>query len=209
MRIEVIDLGQATYAEAYAIQQQRLEQVVEGAQPSALFLVEHPPVLTLGANFHEENLLLSPDEYRARGIDVVRTDRGGDVTYHGPGQLVAYPIVNLAERGKDLHQYLRDLEEVVIWALNEYELDGYRFPPNTGVWVNQRKICAIGIKVRRWVSMHGLALNCDVDLEPFGLIVPCGIRGHGVTSLTAEGCLGATVSDAKTVLAEGFARHFA
>lgn len=191
MKFNVSDLGRLSYTDALAIQQATLEKVVSGEEPSTLLLVEHYPVLTLGASFHEENLLFPIAEYERRGIEVHRTDRGGDVTYHGPGQLVAYPIFNLEEVGKDLHKWLRNLEECVITMLLSFGLEGYRFPPNTGVWVNERKVCAMGIKVRKWVSMHGLALNCDVDLTPFGMIIPCGIRGHGVTSLSQE--LGRTV----------------
>lgn len=117
---------------------------------------------------------------------MVATDRGGDITFHGPKQLVAYPVFDLKRLGQDLHRWLRDLEETVIRTMQVFDLEGYRFPPHTGVWIDGRKACAIGIKVRRWVSKHGIALNCDNDLSPFDLIVPCGIQGFGVTSLSQE-----------------------
>ena len=174
------------YDEAWALQRRLVEEILAGGEETIL-LVQHPPVLTLGAAFHAESLLLSEDAYRARGIEVVRTDRGGDVTYHGPGQLVAYPLVDLSRRGRDLHRYLRGLEEAVIGVVGSLGLRGGRSPANTGVWVGNRKVCAMGIKVRRWVTMHGLALNCDVDLAPYASIVPCGVRGdYGVTSLSRE-----------------------
>jgi len=156
---------------------------VAGSLPDSLLFVEHPPVLTHGASFQSSNLLLTPEQYLARGIDVVQTDRGGDVTYHGPRQLVIYPIFHV---GSDLHQWLRRLEQTIIDVLLQFGLEGYRFPPHTGVWTRERKIAAIGIRVSRWISMHGIALNCDNDLAPFSLIIPCGIQGYGVTSLSRE-----------------------
>jgi lipoyl(octanoyl) transferase len=189
---EVLDLGHVAYQPCADIQLRILNEVVAGTRPSTLIFVEHDPVLTLGANFHPENLLLKPEEYEANGIQVVRTDRGGDVTYHGPGQLVIYPIFNVALLGKDLHKWLRDLEETMLSTLDSFGLQGQRFPPHTGAWVGDNKIAAIGIKVRQWVSMHGIALNCNNDLAPFETIVPCGIASHGVTSLTNE--LGRTIS---------------
>ncbi len=194
------DLGLVPYEEAWSLQRALVEEVLAGGEETVL-LVEHPPVLTLGAAFHVENLLLSEDEYRARGIDVVRTDRGGDVTYHGPGQLVVYPLLDLSKRGKDLHRYLRSLEDAVIETVAHLGLPGSRNPANTGVWIDNRKLCAMGIKVRRWVTLHGLALNCDTDLAPYETIVPCGVRGdYGVTSLSKELGRRVTVDEAKPVL---------
>lgn len=188
------------YEEAFALQRQIVDDVLAGGDETIL-LVQHPPILTLGAAFHVENLLLSEEAYQAQGIDIVRTDRGGDVTFHGPGQLVAYPILNLTERGKDLHRYLRALEEAVIETVAHFGLQGERNPVNTGVWIGNRKICAMGIKVRRWVTMHGLALNCSTDLSPYETIVPCGIRGdYGVTSLSQELDREVTVDEAKPIL---------
>lgn len=203
-----VDLGRLGYEEAWARQREIADGVVQGTQPDTLLLVEHPPVLTLGANFHEENLRLSREVYAARGIEVVRTDRGGDVTYHGPGQLVAYPIFNLERHGRDLHQWMRQLEETVITVLGDYGLAGRRFPPHTGAWVGDVKIAAIGVKIRRWVSIHGLALNCESSAEAFDLIVPCGIRGYGVTSLTEQLGRTVTVDEVKPKLVHAFQRVF-
>ncbi len=210
--MRVIDLGRMGYEAAWDVQREVAELVLSGAE-DALLVVEHDPVLTLGAAFQESNLLLPADEYRSRGIDVVRTDRGGDVTYHGPGQLVVYPVFDLNRHGRDLHRWMRGLEEAVILAVGEFGLAGWRFPPHTGVWVGDpgtgaRKVAAIGVKVRRWVNLHGVALNCDADLSPFGLIVPCGIQGFGVTSIAQETGRTVTVEDAKAPIERAFRATF-
>ncbi|MCW5942044.1 MAG: lipoyl(octanoyl) transferase LipB [Fimbriimonadaceae bacterium] len=204
--MEVVDWGRVSFREAYERQVAYVEEVQRGVRPDTLVFVEHDPVFTLGANFHEENLLLPRDEYAARGFEVVATDRGGDVTYHGPGQLVAYPIFDLNRRGRDLHRWLRDLEEVVIRTLAEFGIEGRRLPPHTGVWVGDRKIAAIGIKVRRWVSFHGIALNVTNDLSPFDLIVPCGIRGFGVTGMAELMGVRVNVAVVRAALAGAFRR---
>jgi lipoyl(octanoyl) transferase len=208
MNFDVLDLGRMAYAPCVEIQRTLIEEVIEGSRPNSLLFVEHDPVLTLGASFHEENLLLPIGDYEKVGIEVVRTDRGGDVTYHGPGQLVIYPIFNLSETGKDLHKWLRDLEETMLVTLAAFGIDGRRFPPHTGAWVEDRKIAAIGIKVRKWVSMHGIALNCSNDLRAFDLIVPCGIKEYGVTSLSAELDREIKIQEAKPVVENAFARVF-
>jgi len=204
----VLDVGRLGYLEAWDLQKRIASQVQAGVLDDTLMFVEHPAVLTLGANFHEENLLLTREEYAERGIEVERTDRGGDVTFHGPDQLVIYPIFDLKRYGKDLHKWLRDLEETVIVAIRAYGLEGYRFPPNTGTWVNGRKIAAIGIKVSKWVSIHGIALNCSNDLEPFEAIVPCGITDYGVTSISEEAGRKITIEDAKPQVIAGFETVF-
>lgn len=203
----LIDLGLMDYRQAWDVQKQTAEEVLAGG-PDTLIFVEHPMVLTLGANFHEENLLLSVDEYARHGIQVTRTDRGGDVTYHGPGQLVQYPIFDVSRHGKDLHRWMRDLEETQLRILTGLGLEGYRFPPHTGAWVNGRKVAAIGVKIRRWVSLHGIALNCDNDLRPFEMIVPCGIHNHGVTSLSLETGRGCSVEAMKASAQAAFAEVF-
>lgn len=190
--MKVVDLGLVGYQDAWHAQLALAQDVLQG-EDDTLVLCEHPPVLTLGASFRETNLLHSVEKYAELGIEVVRTDRGGDVTYHGPGQLVIYPVFDLRRHGQDLHRWMRDLEETIIVALAESGVEGHRFPPHTGVWTGfdrgQRKIAAIGVKVRKWVSIHGIALNCANDLAAFELIVPCGITGYGVTSLSQEtGC---------------------
>ncbi len=214
--MRILDLGKTDYGPAWDIQKDVAEEVVGGGEDT-LILVEHAPVLTLGASFHEENLLMTPEEYRRRGIEVVRTDRGGDVTYHGPGQLVIYPVFNLKRHGQDLHKWMRDLEEAVIVLLDQVGLSGLRFAPHTGVWLRPqsdsgqaplRKVAAIGVKVRKWVSIHGVAINCNNDLSPFGLIVPCGIIGYGVTSLSESLGRSFSVQDAKAPAVASFEKVF-
>ena len=203
-----IDLGHMAYGPAWEAQRQVAESVIAGG-PDTLLFVEHDPVMTLGASFHEDNLLLPPAEYEKRGIEVVRTDRGGDVTFHGPRQLVVYPIFDLPRHGKDLHKWMRDLEETVIVAARAFGVEAEREPSvNTGVWVRGKKVAAIGVKVRKWVSLHGIAVNCDNDLSPFELIVPCGVRTHGVTSLTREAGRPVTIEDARPVVKGAFEEVF-
>lgn len=204
----VYELGCLGYEAAWDIQKQVHAEVLAGEREDMLIFVEHPPVLTLGASFHEENLLLSREEYAARGIDVVRTDRGGDVTFHGPNQQVIYPIFDLRRYGKDLHKWLRDLEEAIILTCSAFGLPGTRSSVNTGVWINDRKVAAIGIKVSKWVSLHGIALNCNNDLSAFDLIVPCGIQTHGVTSLSKEAGREIGIEEAKPKIIESFETVF-
>lgn len=197
-----------SYTDAFQIQLRTVEQLLAGTRSHTLILVEHPPVITLGASFHAENLLYPQEWYEAKGIDIQKTDRGGDVTYHGIGQLVAYPIFDVSLLGKDLHKWMRDLEESVIRCIQEMDVKGERLDVNSGVWVQNKKICAIGIKMRRWISMHGIALNCNIDLAGFQTIVPCGIRTHGVTSLSQALKKEVTVEEAKPHLIRGFEQVF-
>ncbi len=203
----LLDLGRMGYEAAWDVQRRVHDEVLAGG-PDTLILVEHDPVLSLGAGFHDENLIFDRQTYAKYGIEVVRTDRGGDVTYHGPGQLVAYPIFDLQRHGRDLHKWMRDLEEGVLGAVRHFGVAARRFPPHTGVWVGERKICALGVRVKRWVSMHGIAMNCDADLQPFRLIVPCGIRDFGVTSLSLETGRKIPIDDAKAPLMASFAEVF-
>ncbi len=195
-----------SYGDALAVQQERVEMALAGG-PATLIFVQHPLTISLGASFHAENLRKEPDILSARGYDVVRSDRGGDVTVHGPGQLVVYPIVPLEPLGKDLHRWIRGLETWLIAACAEVEVSARVFPPNTGVWVGDEKVAAIGIKVRRWVSFHGIALNCDNDLSMFDPVVPCGIRDYSVTSLTQVLGRTTTVDGMKPILESTFARQ--
>ncbi len=184
MTAQVLDVGCMPYQEAWSLQQRLHAQRVARAIPDTLILVEHPPVITLGKGFHPQNLLFSPEFYAQRGIGVSPTDRGGDVTCHNPGQLVGYPIFDVRALGGDLHRFLRQIEEALIRTLRPYGIEATRSEGYTGVWVGNEKIAAIGIKVARWVSMHGFALNVNNDLSLFQMIVPCGIADKGVTSLS-------------------------
>lgn len=204
----VLDLGRMGYEAAWERQLEVHSEVMSGEEDTLIF-VEHDAVLTLGANFHEENLLFSRDEYRSRGIDVIKTDRGGDVTYHGPGQLVIYPIFDIARHGKDLHKWMRALEETMIVACGEFGVEAGRLSDvNTGAWIGNRKIAAIGVKVRKWVNLHGIAINCNNDLGVFNLIVPCGVVGHGVTSLSKELGRDVGIEEVKPVVIKAFERVF-
>ena len=177
------------YAKAYEAQAAQLAEVLASREartpePGRLLLVEHDPVVTVGrreAGF--ANLAVSREALAARGVGLVHSDRGGDITYHGPGQLVAYPILDLNVLNLGLHDYMRLLEGAVIAALARFGVAGERDPAAPGVWVSGAKVCAMGVRVRRWISMHGLALNVTTDLSHFDLIVPCGLAGRGVTSL--------------------------
>jgi lipoyl(octanoyl) transferase len=155
-----------------------------GRIPDTLLLLEHDPVFTLGRNARKENVLFPEDALRNKGFEVFETGRGGDVTYHGPGQLVGYPILELPLGRRDVHRYVRDLEEVMIRTCADDGIVADRVAGRSGAWVANDKVGAIGVRIARWVTSHGFALNVSVDLAPFGLIVPCGIRDRGVTSLT-------------------------
>ncbi|GIV06755.1 MAG: octanoyltransferase [Fimbriimonadales bacterium] len=178
-----IDLGVIRYEPALQIQRKLHAQRVAGEIPDTLLLLEHPPVITLGKAFHPEHLRYAQEFYAQQGIELYPTDRGGDVTCHNPGQLVGYPIFDVSQHGRDLHKFLRDLETVLIRALTAFGIKAHREAGYTGVWVGNAKIAAIGIKVTKWVSMHGFALNVNNDLRLFQTIVPCGIADRPVTSL--------------------------
>jgi lipoyl(octanoyl) transferase len=182
-RLSVRRLGRLAYADGLRLQEQLVERRKAGACPDTLLLLEHDPVFTLGRNARAENVLFPAEALRARGFDVFETGRGGDVTYHGPGQLVAYPILELPPGRRDVHRYVRDLEEVMIRTCADYGVAASRVAGLTGAWVGSEKIGAIGVRISRWVTSHGLALNVATDLAAFDLIVPCGIRDKGVTSL--------------------------
>ena len=185
--IHVRRLGLVSYADALDLQAELVAQRRAGEIADTLLLLEHPHVITLGSGAHEENVLVSPEERARRGIELFATGRGGDVTYHGPGQLVGYPILDLKPDRCDLHRYLRDLEEALIHVLGQFGLHGGRKERLTGVWVDDRKLAAIGVRVSSgWITSHGFALNVNTDLSLFGTIVPCGIRDHGVGSISQE-----------------------
>lgn len=182
--IETIWLGRISYEAAYQRQLERRAAVEAGEARNALFLLEHEAVMTLGRNAHREHLLKPVVALEQEGIAVVEADRGGDVTYHGPGQLVAYPILNLKEWRESIKWYLRTLEEVLIRQLGDYGLAAYRKEGLTGVWVDDAKVAAIGVGIHKWVTFHGIALNVDPDMAHFSYIVPCGIGDKPVASLT-------------------------
>jgi lipoyl(octanoyl) transferase len=177
-------LGRVPYAEGLQIQEKLVAERQAGRIVDVLLLLEHDPVFTMGRSARAENMLLSEEALRSRGFEVFETGRGGDVTYHGPGQVVGYPILELPADRRDVHRYVRDLEEVMIRACAGYGITAGRIAGKTGAWVGTEKIGAIGVRIARWVTSHGFALNVTNDLEPFALIVPCGIRDHGVTSLS-------------------------
>jgi lipoate-protein ligase B len=185
--LDVIDLGRKPYREVLELQRTLRLGLLNGTVPNdLLLLVEHEPVYTLGRGTHQESLPLSIDQLRDRGADVVEIERGGDVTWHGPGQLVGYPILNLSRHREDLHWYLRTLEQALINGLGAMEVRAERRPGKTGVWTAGRKIASIGVHVKQWVTLHGFALNVQPDLDWFTLIVPCGIHGVEMTSLRRE-----------------------
>jgi lipoyl(octanoyl) transferase len=183
---EVRRLGRVPYADALALQKQLVEQRRDGHIGDVLLLVEHPHVLTLGVRGDggRAHILATPDLLESRGVDVHETGRGGDITYHGPGQIVGYPIIDLKPDRCDVHRYVRDLEEVIIRVAGDYGLAAERVAGLTGVWIGGEKVAAIGVRIARWITSHGFALNVTTDLDYFNLIVPCGIADRGVTSLS-------------------------
>ena len=185
LRIE--DLGRRPYAEVLELQRDLRRRRIDGELgEDVLLLVEHPPVITLGRGTRPSSLPIASAELERRGVEVFEVERGGDVTFHGPGQLVGYPILDLRGHRQDLHWYLRSLEDVLIQALGGLGIEAGRNPGLTGVWTAGRKIASIGIHVKQWVTLHGFALNVTTDLDPFDLIVPCGIRQVVMTSVAAE-----------------------
>jgi len=183
---EVRDLGRIGYADAFELQRKLVEQRKRGEIGDRLLFVEHPHVVTMGRNGHDENVLASPEVLARAGIEFHRTDRGGDVTYHGPGQIVGYPIFDLRDWKRDVVAYVRGLEQVLIEVLAEFGIEAGRVVGATGVWTEEGKIAAIGVHISRWVTSHGFALNVDTDLSYFRYIVPCGLV-KPVTSMRALG----------------------
>ncbi|HWB40520.1 MAG TPA: lipoyl(octanoyl) transferase LipB [Gemmatimonadales bacterium] len=185
--LRVEDLGLRPYDEVLELQRElRRRRIAGEIGEDVLLLVEHPPVITLGRGTRPGSLPIAPAELERRGVEVFEVERGGDVTFHGPGQLVGYPILDLRGHRQDLHWYLRSLEDVLIQALGRLNIEADRNPGLTGVWTAGRKIASIGIHVKQWVTLHGFALNVTTDLDPFDLIVPCGIRQVVMTSMASE-----------------------
>ena len=183
MNIQVVDLGLTDYKYCWELQQNIFNLRVAGKISDVLLLSEHNHVYTLGKSSDNTHLLAGETELKLTGADVYHIDRGGDITYHGPGQLVGYPILDLNNYYLDTHRYLRDLEEVIIQTLKDFGINGHREENYTGVWVGSEKIAAIGVKVSRWITMHGFALNVNTNLSYFDRIIPCGIFHKGVTSI--------------------------
>lgn len=200
---EVRDLGVMGWAPAYQLQQELVEKRKRGEIPDQLLFVEHPHVVTLGRNAHLENVLASPEMMARAGIEVHSTNRGGDVTYHGPGQIVGYPIFDLREWKRDVGLYLRGIEEAIIQTISEFGIRGVRDPQATGVWTGGAKIAAIGVHLSRWITSHGFALNHTTDLTYFRHIVPCGLS-KPVTSLAVLG-----VQIGREQIIQTLVRHFA
>jgi len=200
--VEIIELGKMDYKEAWDFQEELFQKVLSikshnkrtgflKTTPNKLLFVEHPHVYTLGKSGHLENLLISEENLKAIGAKFYKINRGGDITYHGPGQIVGYPILDLENFFTDINRYLRLLEEMIIRTLAEYGLKAERSPGETGVWLDvgtpfARKICAMGVRASRWVTMHGFALNVNTDLGYFDNMIPCGIKDKAVTSLQVE-----------------------
>jgi lipoyl(octanoyl) transferase len=208
--LEIRRLGLVPYAAASEIQRQLVEQRRAGAIPDTLLLLEHPHVITLGVKVDaaRSHLVASPEALAARNVEVHETGRGGDITYHGPGQLVGYPILDLRPDRCDVHKYVRDLEEVMIRASGDFGVEAARVGGLSGAWVGADKIGAIGVRISRWITSHGFAFNVTTNLDFFNLIVPCGIETGGVTSLSRAAGRDVSMGEAEAAIAQNFAAVF-
>ena len=222
--INVYDLGVLDYKTALNFQEKKLQEIIDikrtnrnkGSSietPNYFLFVEHPPVITLGKSGQKKNLLLTKEELERKKIQYFNTNRGGDITFHGYGQIVGYPVIDLENFYTDINRYLRTLEEIVILTLNYFKIYSQRSSGETGVWLepnspNSRKICAIGVKTSRWVTMHGFALNVDTDLRYYDYIIPCGIRGKGITSINKEVKKIVSINEVKEKLLENLKKTF-
>jgi lipoyl(octanoyl) transferase len=209
--IEVRRLGVVDYADGLELQRQLVEQRKAGAIPDQLLLLEHPPVITLGVKTRQDrsHVLASPEMLESAGVEIFETGRGGDVTYHGPGQLVGYPIIDLRPDRCDVHRYVRDLEQVMIDAAARLGVTAERVAGLTGAWVGGNKLAAIGVRISRWVTSHGFAFNVSTDLSHFDLIVPCGITDRGVTSLVRLTDATVRIRDVEDAVISAFSTVFA
>ena len=222
--IIIYDLGVLDYNTALNFQEKKLQEIIDikrtnrnkGSSietPNYFLFVEHPPVITLGKSGQEKNLLLTKEELDRKKIQYFNTNRGGDITFHGYGQIVGYPVIDLENFYTDINRYLRTLEEIVISTLNFYKISSQRSSGETGVWLepnspNSRKIWAIGVKTSRWVTMHGFALNVDTDLRYYDYIIPCGLRGNGITSINKEVKKIVSINEVKEKLLENLKKTF-
>jgi lipoyl(octanoyl) transferase len=209
--LEVRRLGTVPYSEALQLQRELVEERRANRVPDLLLLLQHPPVITLGVKGDggRSNVLAANERLAELGIEIAETGRGGDVTYHGPGQLVGYPILDLKPDRCDVHRYVRDLEEVMIRVCADYGMTAGRIKGLTGTWIGNEKVGAIGVRISRWVTSHGFALNVNTNLDEFHLIVPCGIADHGVTSLSKAAGREVSVADAEDRVINHFAEVFA
>lgn len=205
---QVLNLGLTPYGEALDRQASLLEQRLQGSIPDTLILLEHPPVVTLGRAKTTANLRLTPQEFRARGVEFYEVSRGGDVTYHAPGQLVGYPIFDLRQHGRDVLRFCRGVEAALIGALAGFDLIARAVPGKAGVWIGDRKIGSLGISLRRWVTFHGFALNVSVDLAGFQVIRPCGEEPEIMTSMVVESGSQVAMDVVRDRVAAGFSRVF-
>lgn len=207
--LRFVDLGRQSYRPVWALQRRLQQQRIAGEIPDTLLFVEHNPVYTIGKNGTDLHVIASESYLKQRGIEVVAVDRGGDVTYHGPGQLVGYPIFNLNQHHKSVSGYMRQLEDVFIqalsrkWGIESQRKDGY-----TGAWIGNEKIVAMGVRISRWVTMHGFAMNVKPELEHFQGIIPCGIFEYGVTSLQEQLNADIPMSQVKDVILDAFKTVF-
>ena len=223
-KVIVRNLGSVDFEESFKIQKQIQNEIIDIklnnrknnlnlSTPNYLLFMEHNHVYTLGNSGDDKNLLFNEKELDRKGIKFIKTNRGGDITYHGPGQLVCYPIFDLENFYTDIHRYLRDLEEIIVGTLDHFGIVAFGNPNETGVWLdigskNERKICAMGIKVSRWVTMHGLALNVNTDLSYFEGIIPCGINNKGVTSINNELSQKVDLKKVREIMIKNFEKKF-
>ena len=223
-KVIVRNLGSVDFEESFKIQKQIQNEIIDIklnnrknnlnlSTPNYLLFMEHNHVYTLGNSGDDKNLLFNEKELDKKGIKFIKTNRGGDITYHGPGQLVCYPIFDLENFYTDIHRYLRDLEKIIVGTLDHFGIVAFGNPNQTGVWLdigskNERKICAMGIKVSRWVTMHGLALNVNTDLSYFEGIIPCGINNKGVTSINNELSQKVDLKKVREIMIKNFEKKF-
>ena len=206
--ISVFDLGLIPYDESFQLQLELFESIRKNDLPGVLLLLEHPPIITIGSNRSTENLLAEQDVLSEKGIDVVQSNRGGDITLHAPGQLICYPVFNLKYFKKDLTLFVHNLEEVIIETLNTYDISGSRIKKHRGVFAGTKKIASIGLKVRKWITNHGLSLNINIDLSYFENIIACGLKDFSQTSMSEILGKDIPINDVKELIQKSFENIF-
>jgi len=203
-----VDLGMVPYHEALRLQKEQVERLQGGRGGEVFYLLQHPHVFTIGRNASGDALLSDRLTIGRRGVEIANTDRGGDVTYHGPGQLVGYPIISLEPGRRDIRRYVHDLEQVLIGALDDFGIRSERHPVHRGVWTQGRKIASVGIRISRWVTCHGFALNVDTDLSFYSMMKPCGIAGCEMTSMAKELGKAPDMTDVQSAIVSSFSRVY-